>query len=267
MNHHWTVQWKFTIAQFSKNQTICETLLCIEMFVFVHLFIISWERKSQTLCMRMHPNRWLRVKPQRTMVIHLSLTHFVDITFRAHVSAPLTYHPCHLADKVRVWGQGDQAGDDVLRLHHHEPRLRRSNGASRQPQGSLQAHRHDGAQLRAHCRGSTAGCPAVRWLHSLIVLLFFVKFRGACRWLFSGDPVLRGIRVQQDARQEDDPDVQAVLWAAVPAGPLRLWHEGRQVRLGHGRVREPDRCVRFFQGATTAVFCFVFWSQPVGGRL
>lgn len=153
------------------------------MFVFVHLFIISWERKSQTLCVRMHPNRWLRVNPQRTMVILLSLTHFVDITFRAHVSAPLTYHPCHLADKVRVWGQGDQTGDDVLRLHHHEPRLRRSNGASRQPQGSLQAHRDDGAQLRTHRRGRTAGCPAVRWLHSLIVLLFFVKFRGACRWL------------------------------------------------------------------------------------
>lgn len=38
-----------------------------------------------------------------------------------------------LDDKVYVWGEGDQAGDDVLRVHHHEPRLRWQNGATGQP--------------------------------------------------------------------------------------------------------------------------------------
>lgn len=38
-----------------------------------------------------------------------------------------------LDDTVYVWGEGDQAGDDVLRVHHHEPRLRWQNGATGQP--------------------------------------------------------------------------------------------------------------------------------------
>lgn len=58
-----------------------------------------------------------------------------------------------------------------------------------------------------------------------------LSFSSPDRW---GDPLLRGLRVLQEPRQEDGPNVQAVQWAAVPAGPLRLRDAGGQVGVGDG---------------------------------
>ena len=69
------------------------------------------------------------------------------------------------------------------------------------------------------------------------MISYSVLFRADRR----SDSVLGRFRVLEESRSEDDSDVQAVLRAAVPAGPLRLRHESPQVCAGDGRVAETTK--------------------------
>lgn len=44
---------------------------------------------------------------------------------------------CGAGHDVHVWGDTDQAGPHLYHLHHHESRIRRKSGASRQSQSKL----------------------------------------------------------------------------------------------------------------------------------
>lgn len=87
------------------------------------------------------------------------------------------------APQVSLWGPWDQTSADMRRLHHHEPRLRWTNRATWQPEGPVQTHRHDGAQLCSHCWGdrfpARVRLPAVFSLH--LTVPFFLALC-LCRW-------------------------------------------------------------------------------------
>ena len=124
----------------------------------------------------------------------------------------LTIQPRQAArlETLRVRGHDAAAQAHVQLLHHDEPGLRRPRRAARQPQGALPHRGDDGARLRAHRRD-----------HALLVRLH------------GGAP----------ARAQDRADVQAVLGAALGAGPLRLRHARGQVgaaRRGQPQARVPE---------------------------
>eukprot|EP00966_Prymnesium_polylepis_P135567 3133921-Prymnesium_polylepis.1 len=104
-------------------------------------------------------------------------------------------------------------------VHHDEPGLHRPLRAARQPQGALPYGRDDGARLRDDRRGGAA---------------------------------LERLPRGRPARAQDIADAQALLGAALVAGPLRLRHtrcdgggaRGRQpeaadLRRGRGRAGTP----------------------------
>nr|CAD7569444.1 unnamed protein product [Timema californicum] len=85
-----------------------------------------------------------------------------------------------LKGSVYVRRARDQVGSDMRGLHNYEPRLRWPHRATRQPQGPIQTHLHDGPRLRTH-RSMFASIETVRCSPALIaeVILYSEGFESS----------------------------------------------------------------------------------------